>query len=75
MQMVEQIYATIKTLPVNQVAEIFDFINFIQSKIDSTHTLVMNKEQEIITGILTRRNQRKPVSTDYLQQLRTEKRP
>lgn len=72
MPMAEQIYDLIKTLPANQLMEVFDFINSIQSKTEATHTSAMSKEQEIIAGILARRNQRKSVATDYLQQLRME---
>lgn len=70
----EQIYDVAKTLSTTQANEVLNFIYTLKTKIplDNSQSFV---EENIIKGILERRNQRKKVSTDYLQQLREEGRP
>ncbi|OQW92856.1 MAG: hypothetical protein BWK78_00360 [Thiotrichaceae bacterium IS1] len=67
----------------NQASEVLNFIySFKRNKIEYDNSLALAlvverniEERNIIAGILTRRNQRVPLSTDYLQQLREEGRP
>lgn len=75
MTLAEQIYEVAKTLPTNQASEALDFIYFFKAKIELENSHILAEERNTIEGILARRNQRVPVSTDYLQQLREEGRP
>jgi hypothetical protein len=70
MTLAEQIYEIAKTLPTNQASEVLDFIYFLKAKLERENSPILIEERNLIEGILTRRNQRDPVSTDYLQQLR-----
>lgn len=75
MTLAEQIYEIAKTLPTNQASEVLDFIYFLKAKLERENSPILIEERNLIEGILTRRNQRSPVSSDYLQQLREEGRP
>ncbi len=75
MTLAEQIYEIAKTLPTNQASEVLDFIYFLKTKLERENSRILIEERKLIEGILTRRKQRVPVSTDYLQQLREEERP
>ena len=75
MTLAEQIYEIAKTLPTNQASEVLDFIYFLKAKFERENSPILIEERNLIEGILTRRNQRSPVSSDYLQQLREEGRP
>jgi hypothetical protein len=70
----EQIYDIAKTLPINQANEVLNFIYDLKTKMPLENSQSF-AEENVIKGILERRNQRKLVSTDYLQQLREEGRP
>ncbi|NJO17412.1 MAG: hypothetical protein HC877_17215 [Thioploca sp.] len=71
MTLAEQIYEVVKTLLTYQANEVLDFIYFLQAKLERENSDVLAEEQ----GILAWRNQKIPVSTDYLQQLRETGRP